>query len=327
MIDSSEFGRMKFAVEAAGIALWTWNIDSDRITLDDRAFDMWGIPRAPSVTFEDLSAKIHPADLDKVRAAFAATRERLGAYETDFRILYGRDVRWISARGKTEVDTVANRVLNGVFMDVTVRKMAEEAREMMAGELHHRMKNLFALASSLTSLSARKTSSKEEMTKDLTQRLKALSEAHGMIQPGMGQQSPARDLAQLLEVLLKPYSHAETEDHRVEISLPELLVGERSATTIALIVHELATNSMKYGAFSSPGGRVEITGEDSEGKILIKWQELGGPSVISPPASRGFGQRLITATIEGQLGGTITVDWASEGIVVLMRVNKVLLGA
>ena len=274
-----------------------------------------------------MSAKIHPADLDKVRAAFAATRERLGSYETDFRILHETGVRWISARGKSEAHSIYKRVMYGVFMDVTVRKMAEEAREMMAGELHHRMKNLFALASSLTSVAARKSTSKEEMTKDLMQRLRALSEAHGMIRPEMKDQSPARDLGQLLAVLLKPYVDAGPEDDRVVISIPPLLVGEQSATAIALIVHELATNSIKYGALSSPSGRLEIAGEIPGSDVLIKWQELGGPPLTSRPGSTGFGQKLVTSTIEGQLGGTMTVEWASDGVVVLMRLNKVLLGA
>ena len=85
--------RLRIATDAAGVALWSWNVDTDQIAMDERAYDLWGVPVKKEITFEELSARIHPADLDKVRAAFTATRELAGAYETDFRILHGDEVR------------------------------------------------------------------------------------------------------------------------------------------------------------------------------------------------------------------------------------------
>jgi PAS domain-containing protein len=79
--------------------LWSWNVATDKISLDERAIDLLGVPRSEIVTFENLSGLLHPADLDKVRAAFSATREITGRYEIDFRILHESEVRWISARG------------------------------------------------------------------------------------------------------------------------------------------------------------------------------------------------------------------------------------
>ena len=81
--------QLRHAIEAAGVALWSWNVDSDKLTMDEHAFTMWGVPQSHSVCFEDLSAYIHPADRDRVRAAFAATRAVRGPYEIDFRILVG----------------------------------------------------------------------------------------------------------------------------------------------------------------------------------------------------------------------------------------------
>jgi hypothetical protein len=88
----------RLALTAAGVALWTWNVDTDLFTMDDRVFELWGIPWSDAVTFEELSSHIHPADRDRVQAAFAATRAVLGAYETDFRILIDEEVRWITER-------------------------------------------------------------------------------------------------------------------------------------------------------------------------------------------------------------------------------------
>jgi PAS domain-containing protein len=87
------------------------------------------------ITFEDLSAHIHPADRDRVRAAFHATRGIIGPYETDFRILVGDEVRWISARGRGDDEGIVGNVMFGVFLDVTGRKQAEEGNELLAGEM------------------------------------------------------------------------------------------------------------------------------------------------------------------------------------------------
>ena len=169
--------------------------------MDERAHGLWGVDSGP-VTFEDLSARIHPEDLDRVRAAFAATREILGAYEVDFRILHGGEVRWVSARGRGDDEGIVGRIMFGVFLDVTGRKLAEEAREMLAAEMGHRVKNLFAIASALTAISARSTTTTTEMARDLTQRLTALSRAHDLARPFLSQPRKATLLGDLLAVLL-----------------------------------------------------------------------------------------------------------------------------
>lgn len=94
-----EVNDLKRALHAAGVALWSWTVESDAFAMDEQGFALWGLPQTNSVTFEDLSSRIHPADRDRVRAAFTATRAILGAYEIDFRILLGDDIRWVSARG------------------------------------------------------------------------------------------------------------------------------------------------------------------------------------------------------------------------------------
>lgn len=91
---------LRLAITAAGVSLWSWNVDNDKLTMDKRAYELWALPPGQFVTFEDLSAHIHPADRDRVRAAFAATRAISGPYEIDFRILIGDQIRWISARGQ-----------------------------------------------------------------------------------------------------------------------------------------------------------------------------------------------------------------------------------
>jgi two-component sensor histidine kinase len=314
--------RLRVASDAAGIALWSWNVDSDEIALDGRAESLWGLTKKRSVTFEDLSARIHPSDLDRVRTAFEATRQLQGAYEIDFRILVGDAVRWISARGQGDDIGIVDRVMFGVFLDVTDRKTAEEAREMLAGEMSHRVKNLFAIASALTAIAARSAATTTEMAHDLTQRLNALGRAHDLIRPVPSEGNKEALLGSLLAVLLAPYRDEGPAKDRVHVSVPDVCVGETGATTLALIVHELATNSVKYGALSVLTGTLNISCVAHNDEVVLVWTEWGGPPVSSLSHSAGFGSRLVERSISGQLGGAITFDWPVEGVIVTMRMNK-----
>ena len=314
--------RLRIATDAAGVALWSWNVDTDAIAMDERAHGFWGVKVGP-VTFNDLSAKIHPEDLDRVRSAFSSTREVMGAYEVDFRIRHGKTVRWVSARGRGDDQGIVGRLMFGVFLDVTERKMAEEAREMIAGEMGHRVKNLFSIASALTMISERSSTTTKGMSEDLRLRLAALSCAHELVRPVLSGPKKAAHLRDLLAVLLAPYAG---DGDRVRVTVPELLVGDATATTLALVVHELATNSIKYGALSSASGTLNVFCLADDQEVEITWREHGGPEV-SPPKGQGYGSRLVASAVAGQLGGTIDVQWPLEGIVVILRTSKARLGA
>lgn len=320
--------RLRIATDAAGIALWSWNVDSDEIALDERAHQLWGVSRKGTVTFEELSQQIHPADLERVREAFQDTRGQTGAYEIDFRILQGKAVRWISARGQGGDVGIVGRVMFGVFLDVTQRKQAEEAREMAAGEMSHRVKNLFSIASALTAIAARSAGTTTEMAHDLTQRLTSLGRAHDLVRPAPGQvEERAASLGDMLSVLLAPYSTDDASNARIQMSVPEVWVGGTAATTLALVVHELATNSVKYGALSRASGILDVRCTEHHDDVAVVWTERGGPPVTAPEGKEGYGSKLIARSMSGQLGGAITFDWPASGMVATLRMSRARLAA
>ena len=321
--------RLRIAADAAGVALWSWNIDTGGNALDERAHGLRGVPRSGihAITFEDLSARIHPEDLDRVRAAFTATRDVTGPYEIDFRILHGEAVRWISARGQGDDVGAVGRVMFGVFLDVTDRKRAEEARELLAGEMSHRIKNLFAIASALTAIASRSAATTTEMARDLTLRLTALGRAHDLVRPMPGEAENKAEFGDLLTVLLAPYGEKGGAGDCVHIAAPELRVGEAAATTLALVVHELATNSIKYGALSAADGAIEVSCTADDGGVVLVWTERGGPPVAAPAGPPGFGSKLVAQSVTGQLCGSIAFDWALGGVVVTLRMSRARLAA
>ena len=317
---------LRFATEAAGVGLWSWNVDTDEIAMDERAFSTWGLPREGPVTFEDLSARIHPQDLDRVRAAFAATRAVLGAYEIDFRIMLGEEIRWVSARGQGSDEGMIGRVMFGIFLDVTQRKQAEEAHQLLAGEMSHRVKNLLSIATALTAITSRSATTAAEMTRDLTHRLAALGRAHDLVRPVPGQENKAL-LGDLLTVLLAPYDDMGAFQPRIRVSVPKMGVGEAAATTLALVVHELATNSLKYGAISAPSGTLDVSCAIQDDEAVMVWTERGGPPVAAPPEGAGFGSKMVARSMSRQLGGSIAFDWSKEGVIITLRMKKDRLAA
>ena len=323
-----DLDRLRAATDAAGVALWSWNVDTDEIALDARARALWGVSTADVITFKDLSSHIHPADVNRVRSAFNGTRDVVGLYEIDFRILHGVDIRWVSARGQGDDQGIVDRIMFGVFLDVTDRKQAEETREILAVEMSHRIKNLFAIVSSLTSLAARSAITTTDMAKDLIQRVSALGRAHDLVRPVGGRPEMRMPLlGGLFVVLLAPYADAELGSSRVHVLVPDIGVGETAVTALALVVHELATNSAKYGALSTPGGRLEVSSTSNGDHVVITWTERGGPPVSSHRGPRGFGSKLVERTMSGQLGGSIVFDWQVEGVVVTLRMSKARLAA
>ena len=313
---------LRLAIDAARVALWSWNVDSDRLTMDGRAFDLWAVPWATEVSFEELSARIHPADRDRVRSAFRGTRSVPGSYEIDFRIMVGAEVRWISARGQGADGDISDGVMFGIFLDVTGRKQAEEGHELLAGEMSHRVKNLLSIATGLTHISARSANNLEGMTKDLIERLTALGRAHDLVRPlPGGSEGKSALLGDLLSVLLAPYDNAQAFAGRIRIAVPRMGVSEGAATTIALVIHELATNSVKHGALSQDEGFLDLSGDSDDPYFTLIWAEDGGPPVEDKPVLRGFGSKMIARSVAQQFDGSLTYDWQQSGVVVTLKMR------
>jgi two-component sensor histidine kinase len=257
-----------------------------------------------------------------VRAAFTATRSVAGSYEIDFRIIVEGDVRWISARGRGADEGIVDGVMFGIFLDVSGRKQAEEGSELLAGEISHRVKNLLAIATSLTGISSRSSTTVDEMAAELTERLTSLGRAHDLVRPLPGDQGKAALFGDLLAVLLAPYDDTAAFSGRIRVAVPRMGVGERTATTLAMVVHELATNSVKHGALSAEAGSLDISSRSDDDDLYVVWAETGGPEVKPQPRMEGFGSKLIARSIASQFRGGIEYDWQPTGLVVTLRLRR-----
>lgn len=204
-----------------------------------------------------------------------------------------------------------------IARDISERVQAREQQALLMREMNHRIKNL-ALTGGLISLSARSAASVEELTQKLRERLTALARAHALtISDEAEGRGASTDLLSLVRAILSPYE----AEHRqaLEISGPEVSVRGSALTALALVLHELATNAAKYGALSSPEGRltIELTRDDES--VTLHWIERGGPTIAGVPAQAGFGSKLEKATLSG-LGATIERTWDVEGLSISLNI-------
>jgi two-component sensor histidine kinase len=160
------------------------------------------------------------------------------------------------------------------------------------------------------------------MAQELIQRLTALGRAHDLVRPLPDGQGSAALLGDLLTVLLAPYDDLGAFSGRIRVAVERMGVGEVAATSLAMVVHELATNSLKYGALSSDTGTLDVSTRSDGDEISLIWMERGGPAVEAPPKAEGFGSKLVQRSVSRQLGGTIEHEWSEEGLVVTVQLSR-----
>jgi len=212
-----------------------------------------------------------------------------------------------------------------IARDITERRRAQEQQNLLVREMSHRVKNLFAVTSGLVTLSARSARTPADLAEAVRERLGALARAHGLTRPGLlnGGEKPGEDttLHALVQTIFAPYV-----DHRVKgrgffiITGPCLPIGGNAVTSIALVMHELATNAAKYGALSSPGGYIHIDWSVKEDQLLLTWKEHGGPSLDGPAEHEGFGSSLVRRLVTGQFEGQLSYDWKPKGLIIRFSV-------
>lgn len=210
-----------------------------------------------------------------------------------------------------------------IARDITERRQAEEQKDLLIREMDHRVKNLFALANSVVSLSARSATTPAELASAVCARLNALARSHALtIAHGLNSEQPTT-LHTLIQTIVAPYAGGDdNRQSRAFVTGPDISIAGSAVTSFALLLHEFATNAAKYGALSSSEGFLEICCSEIGDRFSIEWNERNGPVIDQVPDGFGFGSLLAKATMRGQLGGEITRDWKREGLAIRLVVAK-----
>jgi PAS domain S-box-containing protein len=305
--------RRSLAIAAGKMGSWDWDWISGDWMWDDGQYQIFGLdPKSFVVTPASVQALLHPDDIDELRKAMAEFTKGITSYEAEFRILRpDGEVRWCAGTAATSTDKDGRVVrVSGVTVDITERKQAEERQNLLAREVDHRAKNALALAQSIVRLT--RGENVKSYIRSVEGRITALARVHTVLSLSSWQ---GAEIGKLIDEELAPYSTGE----QIELRGAEVQLQPATAQTVALALHELVTNSAKYGALSTQTGRLSISWKLESGVLCIVWTETGGPAV-EIPASRGFGTRSVIASIESQLGGKAEFDWRPEGLVCRLSV-------
>lgn len=298
--------RRSLALAAGKMGSWDWDLARGDCMWDEGHCDIFGVDAENfKVTPERLRALVDPEDWNRLSQAWFEGAMGSRSYETEFRVRRPNgEVRWCFGTAAATVDE-SNRLvrISGVTIDITERKRAEERQLILAREVDHRARNVLAVVQSILRLT--KTQNVDAYVAAVEGRIKALSHAHMLLSESRWE---GADLGRLVTEELDPYRIRDV----VSMGGPQAILDPRRAQTLALAIHELATNAAKYGALSTSSGKVKLTWRDDENGLAIEWLESGGPEVRAPEA-QGYGTRVIRASLE-QLGGRAVFDWQPTGL-------------
>jgi PAS domain S-box-containing protein len=305
--------RRSLALAAGRMGSWDWDWVNGDWMWDKGQFQIFGVdPQNFVVTTANVKALLHPDDFHELRLAIAKLGRGKRSHEAEFRVNRpDGDVRWCVGTAAATVDKSGRVVrVSGVTVDITERKRAEERQNLLTREVDHRAKNALALAQSIVRLT--RGESVKAYMQAVEGRISALARVHTILSLSSWQ---GAEIGKLIDEELAPYATGD----QISLGGADIQLQPATAQTLALALHELVTNSAKYGALSTLSGRLSLNWGIAGDVLQMVWEERDGP-VVEKPASRGFGTRSVIASIESQLGGQAEFDWRSEGLICRLSV-------
>ena len=302
--------RLEVAVEATGLGFWEWEIEGGRVVWSERNKALYGLEPSAEVSVPRYLELVHPEDLEHVRAAFVSARDKPngGDYSLEHRLVTpAGETRWILVHARVATNPAGEaKLVVGTSLDITERKAAEERRSLLMGELAHRAKNGIAVIMAIVNQTARGQETVEGFEELLMARLQAMANSQDLVTASGGR--PV-SLADVIGTAVAPFGRGRFD---LDAALGEVTLRGEMAAGMGLLLHEMATNAVKYGALSNRSGRVAIArAEAPESRAAFAWKEIAGPEV-APSNASGFGTRLLNQVLRNQ-GGDVKFSFEREG--------------
>ncbi|TPI69818.1 HWE histidine kinase domain-containing protein [Mesorhizobium sp. B2-8-9] len=306
--------RRAIALDAASLASWAWDIRTDMIECDTLLAELFNLPPSNRLKARDILRAIDPRDVYQTETRFRDALSGSDDYFGEYRVKGVHPPRWIATRGRViERDGEGKPTLIfGVNYDITERKLGDERQRLLLRELNHRVKNTLATVQALATQTVRHARQPSVFLEAFGARLQALGAAHNLLSDrewrGIGIGELARIEVRVFDTGRQP---------RIAISGPELLLSPDQAVGLGLILHELASNAMKYGSLSAPSGKVDLDwktqGRKGARRLVLTWRESGGPRV-EPPDRQGFGSILIRRSLAKVIDSEVIHEFRPDGV-------------
>lgn len=297
--------------------VWATQADGYHDYYNARWYEFTGVP-VGSTDGEGWNGMFHPDDQERAWSLWRHSLTTGEPYQVEYRLRHhSGEYRWTLGRA-LPIRDASGQILRwiGTCTDIHDSRRAAEERELVAQELSHRIKNIFAVLTGIISLSARGRPELRDFADQLRQRIFALGEAHDFVRPHSHLSAPQGGqgtLSALLARLMRPYEDT-ADGTRVRYHGDDSVIDDAAATPLALLFHELATNAAKYGGLFAEEGWVDVTGRRDGDTMHLTWKEHGGPAARAPQAPTGFGSKLIELSVTGQMRGVIERFWEDDGL-------------
>jgi PAS domain S-box-containing protein len=301
--------RRSLALAAGNMGSWDWDWITGDLLWDEGQYRIFGVdPSTFPVSPKNVRKLIHEDDNPQLASGLRQLLRGPRTCEMEFRVVRASgEIRWCFTSAAASVDA-NDRVLrvSGVTIDITARKLAEQRQLLLTREVDHRARNVLALVQSIVKLT--RAEDVTAFSHAVEGRITALARVHKILSLSSWE---GAELGRLIEEELAPFMTNDVS--RVMLSGPAIQLEPATAQTLALALHELATNAAKYGALSSLEGSLELVWSAHPEGLELEWRETAGPQV-KIPARQGFGTRSVITSVETQLGGQAHFDWRPEGL-------------
>jgi len=305
--------RFRTITTTAQEGIWVLDSESKTLFVNPRMAELLGA-HPEEMIGKSVTEFCFPEDADKARARIAANLSgQRTEFEFRFRCPDGTPLDVLAATAP--LNGPDGKVIGalGGFLDLADRKAAEEHQRFLMRELSHRSNNLLTIIQSIASQTARSAASLSDFQDRFSRRLLGIAASHDVL---IRQNWEGAPLADLIRQHVDPFDGA--AESRLLLDGPNVSVSPSAAQALGLALHELATNSVKYGALSRPQGQVAVTWSyehNGNERLLLRlhWRERGGPPV-SPPTHKGFGHAVIESMVAHSLNGDVILDFAPDGL-------------
>lgn len=299
----------ELVLRAGGMGAFEMRVQENKLYLDDRNRELMGVVGAGEVDSEELAQRIDPVDLAELRTAMQTAAENRTPFESEYRLhIPGQGERWVGVRGQYyEYDKEGNPgVIRGVNWDATTTNTQRAQLRLLNRELNHRVRNLFSIVLALITMTSRNETDTREMAENLRMRILALASAHSI---GMSDdESTPIPFRTLLENMLQPFAGSRDQ---IDLEGEDVMLPQRQVTPLCLVLHEMAVNAAKHGAWSehATDGQMVLrwsTRKEADGDRIfaLDWCETGLQGTPDLESRKGFGSRLINQSLR-QLSGTL----------------------
>jgi PAS domain S-box-containing protein len=313
--------RLRLAMEVAKLGAWRWT-PPDSLEWDSSARVMLGLrPEDEFPTMEEFISWVHPSDRAYFDEAVARTRKDNVVPEQEYRVITpDGKTRWLHVFTPRSIREGLTTF--GIGQDVTDHKESEERIRALMAEVAHRVKNQYAVILALVRETSKGTKTAKDFHEQVQSRIVALSRSHDLLVNG---EWIGVDMGELVQTQLEPFCSGD----RCEINGPSAKLKPMAVQYLGMAVHELATNSAKYGALSVPEGRIAVKWtfgprNGAEPVLTLIWTETGGP----PPrrtSRSGFGRQVLENLAPAALEGTAKLTLARTGVVWTLEVSRSVL--